>query len=90
MRRPDFLALYRCKTPYNQEEILTDTIAWIRQEGLEPLAKQFCEKVAKHDRIDELQGQQIEQFDELIRPLLVASHKQRKLLMQKGLEQDEK
>ncbi|WP_420415091.1 hypothetical protein [Roseibium sp.] len=90
MPKPDFLALYRCKTPYNYEETLLDTIAWVRQEHLEPIAKEFCKKIADHDRLTDLEGEQIIQFDEYLRPLLMASNKQRKLMMLKGITSNKK
>lgn len=87
MTHPDFLALYRCKTPYNLEDTLLDTLAWIRQEKLERLAKSFCLAIAKHERYADLKGEEIAKFDELIRPILMASQKQRKLMMHRNCRQ---
>ncbi len=89
MRRPDFLALYRCKTPYNPDEILIDNIAWIQKEKLEVIAEQMCFQVAGHTHLRALAGDQVIKFDKLIRPLLVASDQQRKLLMHRGYNLDE-
>lgn len=81
MAKPDFLALYRSKTPYNENDILLDNLASIRQEKLEKMAKAFCMRIANHEDIAALKGEEIIEFDRLFRPLIIASQKQRKLLM---------
>lgn len=82
MRHPDFLSLYRCKLPYNSSDILIDILASVRQENLDRLAITFCLKIAGHERYSKLEGEQIAQFDDLIRPFVMASQMQRKLLVQ--------
>jgi len=83
MWRPDFIALYRCKKPYNLEDTHSDNLAWIRQEECYGLAKSFSLAVSGHERYSDLKGDEILRFDDLLRPFLMASQKQRKLLMQR-------
>ncbi len=83
---PDFLALYRCKTAYNPEDTLLDTLASIRQERLDRIARAICLRVAKHENYAALKGDDINKFDELIRPLIMASQFQRRMLVHRKTE----
>lgn len=85
MKYSDFLVLYRCKTAYNQDDLKLDTLASIRQEKLDGLAKAFSLKVAKHERFDELRDRELVELDDLIRPFVQASRLQRKFLMYERL-----
>ncbi|EFO31526.1 putative 3-dehydroquinate synthase [Roseibium sp. TrichSKD4] len=69
--------LYKNKSPYNPSDILLDTLASIRQEKLDGIAQAICYRVARHYQVDQLTDEQVIQFDDLIRPLIMASRLQR-------------
>ncbi|MBO6756981.1 MAG: hypothetical protein JJ902_11700 [Roseibium sp.] len=77
MRFLDYQSIYKNKKAYNLEDILLDTLASIRQEQLAIMAEVICYRVAKHHDPSNLKGHEIQRFDELIRPLIMASRLQR-------------